>query len=105
MNPFPGRLLRNRRVLHLERLQGELRELEEQQKEFVTESAQRKDKELDGMVSEDDDEIWSYTVYQRETDFTKISEGLNRTAAEPSTNSVYTHNTSDDVCSTVLLKK
>lgn len=57
MNPFPGRQLRNRRVLHLERLQAELRELEEQQKEFVTESAQRKDKELDGMVSEDDDEI------------------------------------------------
>ncbi|XP_070692730.1 TBC1 domain family member 2A-like [Pempheris klunzingeri] len=57
MNPFPGRLLRNRRVLHLERLQGELRELEEQQKEFVTESAVRKDKELDTMVSEDDEEL------------------------------------------------
>ncbi|XP_074505592.1 TBC1 domain family member 2A isoform X2 [Sebastes fasciatus] len=57
MNPFPGRLLRNRRVLHLERLQGELRELEEQQKEFVSESAERKDKELDTMVSEDDEEL------------------------------------------------
>ncbi|XP_021168357.2 TBC1 domain family member 2A isoform X1 [Fundulus heteroclitus] len=55
MNPFPRRLLRNRRALHLERLQGELRELEEQQKEFVTENAERKDKELE-MVSEDDDE-------------------------------------------------
>ncbi|TKS65012.1 TBC1 domain family member 2A [Collichthys lucidus] len=32
LNPFPGRLLRNRRVLHLDRLQGELRELEEQQR-------------------------------------------------------------------------
>uniref|UniRef100_A0A3B4XP28 Uncharacterized protein n=1 Tax=Seriola lalandi dorsalis TaxID=1841481 RepID=A0A3B4XP28_SERLL len=57
MNPFPGRLLRNRRALHLERLQGELRELEEQQREFMTESAERKDKELDTMVSEDDEEL------------------------------------------------
>ncbi|XP_042338309.1 TBC1 domain family member 2A-like, partial [Plectropomus leopardus] len=57
MNPFPGRLLRNRRVFHLERLQGELRELEEQQREFVTESAERKDKELDTMVSEDDEDL------------------------------------------------
>ncbi|XP_008419179.1 TBC1 domain family member 2A isoform X1 [Poecilia reticulata] len=56
MNPFPRRLLRNRRVLHLERLQGELQELEEQQKEFVTERAERKDKELDP-ASEDDDEL------------------------------------------------
>ncbi|XP_018535092.1 TBC1 domain family member 2A isoform X3 [Lates calcarifer] len=57
MNPFPGRLLRNRRTLHLERLQGELRELEEQQKEFVAESVERKDKEIDTMVSEDDDDL------------------------------------------------
>ncbi|XP_038142634.1 TBC1 domain family member 2A isoform X1 [Cyprinodon tularosa] len=56
MNPFPRRLLRNRRALHLERLQGELLELEEQQKEFVTESTERKDKELE-MASEDDDEL------------------------------------------------
>ncbi|XP_069575643.1 TBC1 domain family member 2A isoform X2 [Brachyistius frenatus] len=57
MNPFPRRLLRNRRALHLERLQGELQELEEQQREFVTESAERKDKELDAMMSEDDDDL------------------------------------------------
>lgn len=57
MNPFPRRLVRNRRALHLERLQRELRELEEQQKEFVTESAERKDKELDMAASEDDDEL------------------------------------------------
>lgn len=57
MNPFPSRLLRNRRVLHLERLQAELRELEEQQKEFITESVVRKDKELDVMVSEDDEDL------------------------------------------------
>ncbi|KAM6923409.1 TBC1 domain family member 2A [Xenentodon cancila] len=57
MNPFPGRLLRNRRAMHLERLQGELRELEEQQKEFVTESAERKDKDLDMVVSEDEEDL------------------------------------------------
>ncbi|XP_047208827.1 TBC1 domain family member 2A isoform X2 [Girardinichthys multiradiatus] len=56
MNPFPRRLLRNRRALHLVRLQGELRELEEQQKKFVTESAEQKNKELE-MGSEDDDEL------------------------------------------------
>ncbi|KAM4555974.1 TBC1 domain family member 2A isoform 2-T3 [Odontesthes bonariensis] len=57
MNPFPRRLLRNRRALHLERLQGELQELEEQQREFVTESGERKDKELGLAASEDDDEL------------------------------------------------
>lgn len=57
MNPLPSRLLRNRRVLHLERLQAELRELEEQHKEFITESVVRKDKELDVMVSEDDEDL------------------------------------------------
>lgn len=58
MNPFPRRLLRNRRVQHLERLQKELKELEELQKEFVTERAEHKDKELDMGASEDDEEIW-----------------------------------------------
>ncbi|XP_024238794.1 TBC1 domain family member 2A isoform X2 [Oncorhynchus tshawytscha] len=58
MNPFPMKLLKNRRVLHLERLQGELRELEAQQREFVTESAERKDKDLDTiLVSEDDEDL------------------------------------------------
>ncbi|XP_076025856.1 TBC1 domain family member 2A [Genypterus blacodes] len=57
MNPFPGRLLRNRRAFHLERLQGELKELEEQQREFVMESPERKDKELDNNMSEDDEEL------------------------------------------------
>jgi len=57
MNPFPRRLLRNRRVQHLEHLQGELRELEEQQKEFVTERGECKDKELGMVASEDDDEL------------------------------------------------
>lgn len=47
MNPFPMKLLRSRRALHLERLQVELSELERIQEEFVTESAERKDKDLD----------------------------------------------------------
>ncbi|RVE67613.1 hypothetical protein OJAV_G00104530 [Oryzias javanicus] len=57
MNPFPRRLLRNRRVQHVERLQKELHELEELQKEFVTERAEHKDKELDMGASEDDEEL------------------------------------------------
>lgn len=46
----------------MERLQAELRELEEQQREFVTESAERKDKDLDTMVSEDDEDLWPHCV-------------------------------------------
>lgn len=57
MNPFPSRLLRNRRALHLERLQAELRELEEQQMEFIAESVVRKDKELNVIMSEDDEDL------------------------------------------------
>ncbi|KAF6729205.1 TBC1 domain family member 2A [Oryzias melastigma] len=57
MNPFPRRLLRNRRTQHVERLQKELHELEELQKEFVTERAEHKDKELDMGASEDDEEL------------------------------------------------
>ncbi|XP_036407473.1 TBC1 domain family member 2A isoform X1 [Megalops cyprinoides] len=47
MNPFPMKLLRCRRAQHLERLQTELRELETIQREFVAESAERNDKDLD----------------------------------------------------------
>ncbi|KAL0974255.1 hypothetical protein UPYG_G00217760 [Umbra pygmaea] len=58
LNPFPMKLVKNRRALHLERLQGELRELEAQQEEFVAESAEHKDKDLDTLlVSEDDEEL------------------------------------------------
>jgi hypothetical protein len=56
MNPFPGRILRNRRAAHLERLQGEMRELEEQQKEFISECPVQKDKDLDTLLSEDEEE-------------------------------------------------
>nr|XP_057920000.1 TBC1 domain family member 2A [Doryrhamphus excisus] len=57
MNPFPGRLLRNRRAFHLERLQAELRELEEQQRTFEAVCGERKDKELDNTASEDEEEL------------------------------------------------
>lgn len=70
MNPFPRRLLRNRRALHLEHLQRELQQLAEQQEEFLTEHAERKDKDLDMAASEDDDELWGsdflgWSVFQQ----------------------------------------
>ncbi|XP_049612816.1 TBC1 domain family member 2A [Syngnathus scovelli] len=58
MNPFPGRLLKNRRALHLERLQRELRELEEQQKAFAALSgdcSQQQDNQMDNGASDDDE--------------------------------------------------
>ncbi|KAL7858402.1 hypothetical protein AOLI_G00185040 [Acnodon oligacanthus] len=57
LNPFPMKLLRNRRTLHLQRLQAELRELEKLQKEYASESTQRKDKDLDLIASEEDDDV------------------------------------------------
>uniref|UniRef100_A0A3Q3K6P0 Uncharacterized protein n=1 Tax=Monopterus albus TaxID=43700 RepID=A0A3Q3K6P0_MONAL len=52
MNPFPSRLLRNRQALHLERLQRELRELEEQQRKFVMKTTQRKsDQQFSKLIS------------------------------------------------------
>lgn len=57
MNPFPWRLLRSRRALHLERLRGELQQLAEQQEASVMGRAERKDKDLDTVASEDDDEL------------------------------------------------
>ncbi|KAG9281153.1 TBC1 domain family member 2A [Astyanax mexicanus] len=58
LNPFPMKLLRNRRALHLQRLQAELSELEKLQKEYASEKSQRKDKDLDLNASEDDEDVW-----------------------------------------------
>lgn len=63
MNPFPGRLLKNRRLLHLERLRGELRELREQQEAFAALGDERRpnlrrpDNRADDAASEDDEEM------------------------------------------------
>lgn len=57
MNPFPMKLLWNRRAHHLERLKAELRELESIQKEFLTESMGHKDRDLDPAVGEDEEDL------------------------------------------------
>ncbi|XP_066576535.1 TBC1 domain family member 2A isoform X2 [Amia ocellicauda] len=57
MNPFPMKLLRNRRFLHREKLRVELRELEKIQEEFVTKTVERKDKELDTVLSDDEEDL------------------------------------------------
>ncbi|MBN3279552.1 TBD2A protein, partial [Polyodon spathula] len=59
MNPFPMKLLKNRREFHMERLTAELKELERIQEEFVKEQEvmERKDKDLDTFVSEDEEVI------------------------------------------------
>ncbi|XP_072904655.1 TBC1 domain family member 2A isoform X2 [Hemitrygon akajei] len=53
MNPFPMRLLRNRRTAHLEKLKAELRELEKIRAEYVKEREEHKDLIV---VSEDEEE-------------------------------------------------
>ncbi|XP_058878347.1 TBC1 domain family member 2A-like [Acipenser ruthenus] len=58
MNPFPMKLLKNRREFHMERLTAELLELERIQKEFVKEQqVECKDKDLDTAVNEDEEVI------------------------------------------------
>ncbi|XP_035273014.1 TBC1 domain family member 2A-like isoform X1 [Anguilla anguilla] len=56
MNPLPIRLLRGRRALHLEKIRTELSELERIQREYVAQNAERKDKDLYAMASEDEAE-------------------------------------------------
>ncbi|XP_062334671.1 TBC1 domain family member 2A-like isoform X1 [Osmerus eperlanus] len=54
MNPFPIKVLRQRRAQHLQRVQTELSEQDRSQKELQTERVQYKDKELGLVVSEDE---------------------------------------------------
>lgn len=56
LNPFRMKHVKNRRAVHLQRLQAELRELEKLQKEYSSENSQRKDNALDLIPSEDDDD-------------------------------------------------
>lgn len=57
MNPLPMKLLWNRRGVHLERLHAEIKELENLQKAYKAENVQCKDKELDTLASEDEEEV------------------------------------------------
>lgn len=54
MNPFPMRLLQNRRTVHLEKLKAELRELEKIRVEYVKDREEHK--ELIAVLSEDEEE-------------------------------------------------
>lgn len=57
MNPLPMKLLQNRRAAHLERLHAEIKELENLREAFKAEQVQCKDKELDTLASEDEEEV------------------------------------------------
>ncbi|XP_052006174.1 TBC1 domain family member 2A [Xyrauchen texanus] len=57
MNPLPMKLLRNRRAVHMERLRAEMKELENLQKAYEAEHVQCKEKELDTLASEDDEDV------------------------------------------------
>ncbi|MGH0154185.1 UNVERIFIED_CONTAM: hypothetical protein FKN15_030037 [Acipenser sinensis] len=80
MNPFPMKLLKNRREFHMERLTAELQELERIQEEFVKEQqVERKDKDLDTAVSEDEEVIFRYALAlfkYNEEDILKIHDNL-----------------------------
>ena len=54
MNPFPMKVLRQRRAQQLQRVQTEQSEQDRSQKELQTERVQYKDKELGLVVSEDE---------------------------------------------------
>ncbi|XP_043112802.1 TBC1 domain family member 2A isoform X2 [Puntigrus tetrazona] len=57
MNPLPMKLLQNRRAAHLERLHAEIKELENLRKAYKAEQVQCKNKELDTLASEDEEEV------------------------------------------------
>lgn len=56
MNPFPMKLLQNRRGVHRLKLEAELRELERIKAQYVREQAEHMAGHLDGTVSEDEEE-------------------------------------------------
>ncbi|XP_062984561.1 TBC1 domain family member 2A [Elgaria multicarinata webbii] len=57
MNPFPMKLLQNRRGVYRLKLEGELKELEQIKAQYVREQAEHTPSQLDGAVSEDEEEI------------------------------------------------
>ncbi|XP_689604.6 TBC1 domain family member 2A isoform X1 [Danio rerio] len=57
MNPLRMRLIQNRRAAHLERLHAEIKELENLQKAYKAERVHCKDKKLDSLASDDEEEV------------------------------------------------
>lgn len=57
MNPLRMRLIQNRRAAHLERLHAEIKELENLQKAYKAERVHYKDKKLDSLASDDEEEV------------------------------------------------
>ncbi|XP_007427953.2 TBC1 domain family member 2A isoform X1 [Python bivittatus] len=57
MNPFPMKLLQNRRGVHRLEVEAELRELEQLKAQYVREQAEHAASHLDGAASEDEEEI------------------------------------------------
>lgn len=50
------KLVNNRRAIHKQRLESELRALEKMQKEYTPDNSKRKDKDLDLITSDDSDD-------------------------------------------------
>ncbi|XP_070598301.1 TBC1 domain family member 2A [Erythrolamprus reginae] len=57
MNPFPMKLLQNRRGVHRLKVEAELRELEQLKAQYVKEQAEHAASQLDGPASEEEEEI------------------------------------------------
>lgn len=57
LNPFPMKLLRNRRTMHREELETELCELEQIKAAYVKERAEQGPQDLQDAVSEEEEEI------------------------------------------------
>ncbi|KAM3848904.1 TBC1 domain family member 2A isoform 2-T3 [Vipera latastei] len=57
MNPFPMKLLQNRRGVHRLKVEAELRELEQLKAQYMKEQAEHAASQLDGAASEEEEEI------------------------------------------------
>ncbi|XP_058027091.1 TBC1 domain family member 2A isoform X2 [Ahaetulla prasina] len=57
MNPFPMKLLQNRREVHRLKVEAELRELEQLKAQYVKEQAEHAASQLDGPASEEEEEM------------------------------------------------
>lgn len=57
MNPFPMKLLQNRRGVHRLKVEADLRELEQLKAQYMKEQAEHAASQLDGAASEEEEEI------------------------------------------------